>query len=227
MKTKSKSVSVKLPQVSVDKDTLQDRVYRELTNLILDGEIAPGQLVTIQALADSLGVSAMPVREAFKRLTAAKALTVVSGRSIGVPPLSIERLKDLRRVRVELESAATVWAIDQFTRKGISVLEYECETMDAAVVESDVKAFLRGNRAFHFEIYRHSGSSVAYSIIETLWLQVSPYFTALNDSEKPVLTNVHHISLLDAIKKKDATAARQAIRADIDVAYDELSKLVT
>ena len=44
--------------------TLQDHVYRQLCELILNGEIAPGQLITIQALAEAFGVSAMPVREA-------------------------------------------------------------------------------------------------------------------------------------------------------------------
>ena len=72
--------------------TLQDHVYRQLCELILNGEIAPGQLITIQALADAFGVSAMPVREALQRLTAARVLTVISSRSIGVPPLTSERL---------------------------------------------------------------------------------------------------------------------------------------
>ena len=81
-----------LPVVRVPRNTLQDHVYRQLCELILNGEIAPGQLVTIQALADAFGVSAMPVREALQRLTAARVLTVISSRSIGVPPLSEERL---------------------------------------------------------------------------------------------------------------------------------------
>ncbi len=59
---------------------------------------------TVQSLADAFGVSPMPVREALRRLTAANALTVVSGRSIGIPALSRERLTDLRNVRFEIEA---------------------------------------------------------------------------------------------------------------------------
>jgi hypothetical protein len=70
------------------RDTLQERAYRRICDLILDGEIAPGQVVTIQNLAETFGVSAMPVREALKRLTAAGALSLVAGRSIGVPRLT-------------------------------------------------------------------------------------------------------------------------------------------
>ncbi len=93
-----------LPVDRVPRNTMQAQVYRQLCELILNGEIAPGQLVTIQALADAFGVSAMPVREALQRLSAARVLTVISSRSIGVPPLTRERLYDLRRVRVEVES---------------------------------------------------------------------------------------------------------------------------
>src|ERR1700740_3238931 len=93
----------------VARDTLQERVYNRLAGLILDGDIPPGRLVHIQSLAgavcvsgmplgEAFGVSAMPVREALKRLTASNALTVVSGRSIGVPPITLERFTDLRNV---------------------------------------------------------------------------------------------------------------------------------
>jgi DNA-binding GntR family transcriptional regulator len=59
-------------------------------------------MVTIQSLSDAFGVSTMPVREVLNRLVAEKALTVISGRSVGIPPLTIERLEDLRRVPVEI-----------------------------------------------------------------------------------------------------------------------------
>ena len=77
----------------ISRDTMQDRVYRRLCDMILDGEIEPGQLVTIQSLAETFGVSHMPVREALKRLLAAKALTVVSGRSIGIPQPESQRAR--------------------------------------------------------------------------------------------------------------------------------------
>ena len=62
--------------------------YRRICDLILDGGIAPGQVVTIQILAKAFGVSTMPVREALKRLTAGGALSLLTGRSIGIPRLS-------------------------------------------------------------------------------------------------------------------------------------------
>src|SRR5579875_1862513 len=77
----------KLPLRPVDRETVQDRVYREIKDLILNGGIEPGQTVTIQGLSDAFQVSTMPVREALRRLMAEQALMVVSGRSVGIPAL--------------------------------------------------------------------------------------------------------------------------------------------
>ncbi len=60
-------------------------------------------------LAEAFGVSPMPVREALTKLTGAGVLTVVSGRTIGIPKLTSARLEDLRRVRLEVETTAVRW----------------------------------------------------------------------------------------------------------------------
>src|ERR1700692_4976753 len=101
-------VRTALPVAPAPRGTMQDYVYRQLCDLSLNGEIAPGQLITIQAIADAFGVSAMPVREALQRLTAARVLTVISSRSIGIPPLTGERLFDLRRGRLSREGVAAL-----------------------------------------------------------------------------------------------------------------------
>ncbi len=72
--------------------------------------IAPGQSITVASLAEAFDVSPMPVREALVRLQAIGALTVVSGRTIGIPKLARARLDDLTRVRLETEATAIRWA---------------------------------------------------------------------------------------------------------------------
>lgn len=215
-----------LPMARVSRDTLQERVFRRLSDLILDGEIAPGQLVTIQALADAFGVSAMPVREALKRLTAANALTVVSGRSIGIPPLSAGRLEDLRRVRIEVESIAAEWAAEKIDADSIATLDSLLKDMKRATKKGDVKGYLHGNRAFHFEVYRAAGSETLLAIIENLWLQISPYFNLLHGSGNYAAANEQHEAILDAIRAGDKSALKAAVRADIDGAYGVLMALL-
>lgn len=214
-----------LPLARVSRDTLQERVFRQLSDLILNGEIAPGQLVKIQELADAFGVSAMPVREALKRLSAANALTLVSGRSIGIPPLNAKRLADLRRVRIEVECAAAEWAAEEIGPDKVATLESLLDDMKRATEMGDVKGYLRGNRAFHFEVYRAAGSETMLAIIESLWLQISPYFNLLHGSGNYIAANQQHEAMLAAIRAGDKAALKAAVRADIDGAYGVLTGL--
>jgi DNA-binding GntR family transcriptional regulator len=220
-------VRAALRVVPVPRHTLQDHVYRQLCELILNGEIAPGQLVTIQALADAFGVSAMPVREALQRLSAARVLTVISGRSIGVPPLSEERLSDLRRVRIEVESLAAVWAAPNIGVVEIERLQECVNEMAEAVRSGDDKQYLRWNRAFHFGIYQAAQSEALLAIIETLWLQISPYFHLLHASGNYLKANEQHELMLAALRANDAAAVSLALRNDIDAAYRVLASLLS
>jgi DNA-binding GntR family transcriptional regulator len=208
------------------RETLQDRVYNQIAGLILDGGIVPGQLVTIQGLAEAFGVSAMPVREALKRLTAANALTVVSGRSIGIPRLSLDRLVDLRNVRIEVEGTATAWAARAVGPAVLSELDDHLDRMDRSIPAGDTRDYLRANRAFHFRIYRTAGSPTIVGLIEILWLQISPYFNLLRESGNYVSANIHHRAMVDALARKDETAARAAIVADITGSFEVLEKVL-
>lgn len=216
------SKSLQIPQLS--KETLQEQVFRHVTELILDGSIVPGEMVTVQSLADVFGVSPMPVREALRRLTAAGALTVVSGRSIGIPRLTMTRLIDLRNVRIEIEAIAAGWAAEQRGDDVIEHLRLHLEEMEKSIAAGDVKGYLRGNYAFHFTIYRAAGSENLLKIIENLWLQISPYFNMLHGSY--TVANVHHQEMFRAIKNRDAEALRTAVSADIEAAYQVLVNLM-
>lgn len=217
------------PELRVAKltrETLQDRVYRQVSEMILDGGIAPGQLVTIQALAEAFGVSAMPVREALRRLTAENALTVVSGRSIGIPKLSHAKLSDLRAVRIEVECVAAAWAAERISEEQVIELKRHLRKLESANAVGDVKSYLRANHAFHFAIYRAAGSETLLGIIENLWLQISPYFNLLHGSGNYAAANQQHLAMVEALQLRDGAAVRNAVRQDIEAAYRVLAGLM-
>src|ERR1700692_4116173 len=122
-----------IPPRPVVRGTPPGEVYRGIKELILDGGIAPGELVTIQGLADAFGVSAMPVREALQRLTAARGLTVISSRSIGVPPLAEKRLPHLRRGGLKVESIAALWATPNIGAAELEPLRECVSAMEDAI----------------------------------------------------------------------------------------------
>ena len=215
-----------LPVSRIARGTLQDQVYRQVCDLILDGHIAPGQTVTLQNLADGFGISVMPVREALQRLTAARALTVVSGRSIGIPHLSTALLLDLKQVRLEVEGIAAEWAAARIGAEQLSRLGAHVETMREAIREGVPKDFLRANRAFHFAVYEAAGSEVLMDVIEPLWLRISPFFNLLHRSGNYTDALAQHVAVLAALRAGDAGGARAGIRADIEAAAAVLLRLL-
>jgi DNA-binding GntR family transcriptional regulator len=216
-----------LPVRPVAKATVLDQIYRQIRELILDGEIEPGQSVTIQSLADAFGVSAMPVREALHRLTAEKALTVIAGRSVGIAPLTLERLSDLRRVRLEVEGLAAEWAAPNVSAADLERLDRLVAQMAKAAIAKDRKRFVPANRDFHFTVYRAAGSDTLLAIIESLWLQISPYFDLLHAKGNWRTANRCHQEMRDALARGDGRAARAALRNDIEAAATVLRDLLS
>lgn len=215
-----------LPYSPVSRLTVQEHVYEKIRELILNGDIEPGRTVTVGSLAEAFGVSAMPVREAMHRLVAEKALTVVAGRSVGIPPLSVERLDDLRRVRCEVEGMATEWAAATITPADLAHLGELVAVMDLAKAEKDRARYVPANRDFHFTIYRAAGSRALLAIIESLWLQIGPYINLLKETENWDSANRQHKAIHDALTRRDAAAARKSLQDDIAEAATVLGRVL-
>ena len=214
--------------VRVQRSSMQEDVYRQAKELILNGELAPGQSITIQWLADAFGVSAMPVREAILRLTAERALTVVTGRSLGIPPLTRDRLADLTRTRLAIEALAVSWAVPHIDAELLARLEALIVEMDNIKPDQQArKVYLRANREFHFTIYKASGSDSMLGIIENLWLQISPYFNLLQERGNFVVSNRHHRSLVAALTARHQADTVSAIQADIADAASALEQMLS
>lgn len=212
--------------IPAQKESLQDIVYRRLRELILEGGIVAGQSVTVASLAEAFDVSPMPVREALTRLTSIGALTVVSGRTIGVPKLTRERLDDLRNVRLEVEVIAAKWATLRCDAALINQLTGIMSQLDSAMENANGEVYVRANYDFHFAIYRHSNSPTLLTIIENLWLQVSPYFHLLRGAGNFRFAKQQHNLMYEYMKKKDSDKVCEALIADIDEAYKIIYKLI-
>ncbi|WP_343079428.1 GntR family transcriptional regulator [Ostreiculturibacter nitratireducens] len=221
-----KPIDATIPARPAPRETLQDYVYLQVKDLIMNGEIEPGRTITIQSLAAAFSVSHMPVREALHRLTAERALAVVGGRSVGIPALSLERLEDLRRVRSEVEGLAAAWAAERIDAATLDRLEELHHALDDAVADGDVKRYLRANRELHFGVYDAAGSPTLRALIEPLWLQISPYFNHLRGSGNYAKSNTCHRALIDALRARNPEEARRAVQADIAAASEILKSMI-
>jgi DNA-binding GntR family transcriptional regulator len=208
--------------VRVARDTVQDRVYVALRDQLMRGGFEPGQKLKIADLAAAFGTSAMPVRDALNRLTVERALETLPSRTVRVPALSRDALQDLRETRFAIEGLAISRAAANVTPESLDLLRSLIAAQTATDSEHISEESAEQNRAFHFAIYRQSGSAVLMPIIESLWLQFGPYLREASerfDGGEGRGTNFH-LEILDALSRRDPVAARTALEADIGRAFD-------
>lgn len=206
----------------VRRQTLQTEVYEQMCQLILEGNLAPGESITVANIAKAFDVSPMPVREAISRLMAAGALTVVSGRSIGVPKLDEAVFTDLRNVRLELEPLCIRWAIEKATTSFKRDLQNKLDAMIAAERAGEVKGFIHANYDFHFAIYRQAGSPTLLEIVSNIWLRINPYFHLLQTFGHYEVSNKQHEEIVAGIFADDPDRAIRALKDDINSAYSTM-----
>jgi DNA-binding GntR family transcriptional regulator len=216
------------PLAPVERDTVHGRVYRELRKALIFGSFEPGQVLTIQELAASLATSTMPVRDALSRLISEQALEAMPNRSVRVPLIEADRIDDLLRARIVNEGAALELAAARLTPADLDALRGFVRDYDRALSRkgrSNIEGELEANRAFHFRLYRASGSAVLMPIIESLWLQSGPVVRAAVtafDPRSEVSASHYHMEILDALERRDVPAARAALARDIGRAFDLL-----
>ncbi len=206
----------------IARETVQDRVYGVLRDRLMRGGFEPGQKLKIAELAAALGTSAMPVREALNRLAAERAIESMPNRSVRVPSLSRDSLRDLMETRYAVEGLAVSRAAANMDEGTLVLLRQIIAAQSETDAEHVSEASAEQNRAFHFTIYRKSGSTVLLPIIESLWLQFGPYLRVASerfDGREGRGTNFH-VEIVDALARGDAIAARKALESDIGRAFE-------
>ncbi|MDE0281713.1 MAG: GntR family transcriptional regulator [Gammaproteobacteria bacterium] len=197
--------------------SLQSRTYRALRRSILDGDFVPGRAVTIRGIAEDLGISPTPVREALRRLVAERALTLSATGRVSVPVMTREKLAELVNARICLERQAAIDAVPGITDRVVSRLVRLNRAIDRAIEAGDRRRYLVTHRDFHFTLYRVGGGEVFLPLIESVWLQISPFlrYTLSGEHRSRYSTSDRHVEIIEALERRDATALGFAVEADI------------
>jgi DNA-binding GntR family transcriptional regulator len=224
------------------RQTLADRVYADVKELFLSGQIPPGERLTLRRLAAAVGTSPMPVRDAVSRLVSDKALELLPNRSVQVSWPSRSRFEEIVLIRCNLEGLAAELAATRRTDAELSTIRAHAQMFERCVDPADPKPLeaIRANRLMHYGIYFAARMPTLQQMIEGLWLQVGPVFAATvieslkaggawhparpspasqdeTSRHDPLLTGTNrwHTALVEAIAAQDGTAARDAVVADI------------
>lgn len=197
-------------------DNLQDQLYQRIREGLLAGRFQPGERLKIRDLAAEWGTSPMPVRAALQRLVAEGALEGEPQRSVRVPPMTRERYQNIFQVRLGLEGLAVELAAPRLTPADLNVLRDCVARMDQAIEQRQVQAYLDANSQFHLSLYGACGNPVLLRSIESLWLQIGPFFNRLfTGADLSLRLNDFHEEAFAAIEAGDAKAARQFMEQDL------------
>ncbi|CAN7441201.1 GntR family transcriptional regulator [Phenylobacterium sp. LjRoot225] len=194
---------------------LHTSVYNELRRRFITGQIFPGRSFSTRGLAQELGVSQTPVREALSRLAAEGAIQIRSKRKVEIPPMTPDRFDDLLRCRLLLEPESAALALPYMTSPRLRRLRELDSAINDALDSGDVDAYMQANANFHFTLYRTHPHGTLNQLIEVLWLQFGPYMRVVYGRVGTAKLVDQHAMALDALVRGDEATLRQAIRGDI------------
>ncbi|PHX60501.1 MAG: GntR family transcriptional regulator [Actinobacteria bacterium] len=206
---------------------LAESAYEKLRGQILSGERVHGERLTEVDVAEDLGISRTPVREALRRLAAEGLVDVSLNRGASVARWGSADLQEIFDLRTILESDAAKRATTRAGSQVIVVLDELCQEMDEIFANLDGIMSLRSlaelNRRFHSTIIEAAESPRLSSIIDSLthvpvvmqtFAQYSPHALARSLQ--------HHREIVDAMRARDASWAENVMRAHIIAARYEV-----
>ena len=197
-----------------------EMTYRALKELLLFGEIAPGQAVTIQGLVARLEVGMTPVREALRRLISEGALEFQGNRRVSVPILTPENLAELKFARAMIERELTLKAFLNIDENGLKQLESLDSGLDSAITRGDIGAYLRYNYEFHKMLYSFAGAPILESLADNLWLRYGPSLRVVCGRVGTQNLVDHHKQAIAAVRNVKFDEAAAAMSADVNEGID-------
>ncbi|WP_101066920.1 GntR family transcriptional regulator [Roseovarius salinarum] len=190
-------------------------IYRQLRDMVLFGDLTPGEPVTIKGLADRLGAGMTPVREAIRRLTAEGALDFQGNRRVCVPILGADGISEITLARQWVDPHLALRATEHAGLEDMTELAEIDATLDAAIARGDLRAYLEQNYRFHRRLYELARSPILADLAQGLWLRFGPSLRVVCGRMGTQNLPDRHKDMLDAMRARDAEAAARAIREDV------------
>jgi len=214
-----------------DQRSLQERTYQSLRSALLDGDYLPGERIYEAAIAQALGVSRNPVREAVRRLQQDGLLEVRPHYGIYVATIPLEEIEDVYRIRAALEATAASLAAERMTDAEVEELGRILERQQAAAAKSAVlpreRASVVQADRFHHAIHIGAKSPRLLVLLEQIYAQVSHFRNlTLRLPGRAAVSAAGHATIFEAIRARDADAADRTMRAHIDDARQALIRHV-
>lgn len=207
-----------------ERRTLGGQVYAVLRELLISGAFQPGEKLSLRSLAERLGVSVQPIREAVARLIGDEALEVTPNRAVRVPMMTAAQFDELTAIRLAIEGfAAETAARERTVADLVTIRRYDRSfRRQCRAASPDPEMAVQANHGLHFSVYRAARLPSLMPIIEGLWLRIGP---VLNLDMRASLQRLQvgqaeacHAALVAGLEAHSGARARAALENDIRTA---------
>jgi DNA-binding GntR family transcriptional regulator len=210
-----------------DSDTIRKKVYHHIRERILSGEIAPGDRLIETRLAQEIGTSRTPVREALHSLELEKLIKSIPRVGYVVETLSEEEVEQICEIRRVIEALAARWAMEKSQGKLARDLARNLGKQEKALNESSLRDYIELDAQFHDIIARLSGSDRLFELVQTLRRHMLRYRThvvlALETAERSV---DGHRRIVQAIEVGNADLAIETLQHHLQQAKEDILQYV-
>lgn len=204
--------------------SLADQVFEHLETDILSGKYQRGEILTESKLSLELGVSRTPIREALKKLEQ-EHLIDEAPKGIVVVGISEKDLEDIFMIRSKLEGHAAAMAAKNYTDSQLATIREALEFQEFYLKKNDPERIKSMDSLFHETIYKMSGSTIFYDVLEPLHKKILKYRRAsLSNTSRAEASVAEHRMIYEAIAARDSELATKLVIEHIDNAYNHMKK---
>lgn len=201
-----------------------ERIAADLRMRILGGEIAPGERIRQEEVAERLGASRIPVREALRMLSAEGLVELETNKGARVPRLDEREVEVLYRMRERIEPLALIESMPHLSESDFERIESIQAEIEQGV---DVASFLTLDREFHMATYAGCATDQLLASVTRLWNSTQHYrraFMMINGPGRQWIVNAEHRLLLDALVRQDEEDAERYLVGHIRRTRRELTR---
>lgn len=196
---------------------LRDVVFNTLRQAILTGELKPGERLMEIHLANRLGVSRTPIREAIRKLELEGLVTMMPRRGAEVAQITEKSMNDVLEVRRAMDALCAELACERITEEELERLAEACEEFEKATATGDVKLIAQTDVTLHDIIMQATGNKRLVQLINNLSEQMYRYrFEYIKDFSQHERLVEEHRDIYESLLHRDKEKASQAAKTHID-----------
>lgn len=208
-------------EIVINNKTLSEQTYIELSKMIMNRIFSPGEKITEEQIAKTLGVSRTTVKKAFTALVQEGILEDIPRRGVFLRTYTKEERLEIYDIREVTAGLSARYAALNMARRDLNSLEAIYQQMDIAVKKQANDTYAHYDLELHDSIARFSGSSILYDVISNLNLRLMP-FILVNSVQNIRETLKEHRDILDSLINGDSEGAEKYMRFHIGRAKEKL-----